>query len=93
MKFPATAIGLAAVAICATGCETETPYLDSQLGKSTARMIEAQTLDSAAAANPPALAPAGADGQRIKSAVDVYHGEVNKEGAPVSRQVGFEAGK
>ncbi|GAC1452353.1 MAG: hypothetical protein PVSMB6_04240 [Steroidobacteraceae bacterium] len=92
MKFPATAIGLAAVAICA-GCETETPYLDSQLGKSTARMIEAQTLDSAAAANPPALAPAGADGQRIKNAVDVYHGEVNKEGKSVSRQVGFEAGK
>lgn len=92
MKFPATALGFAAVVICA-GCESETPYLDSQLGKSTARMIEAQTLDTAAAANPPALAPAGADGQRIKSAVDVYHGEVNKEGAPVSRSVGFEAGK
>jgi hypothetical protein len=92
MKFPATAIGFAAVAICA-GCESETPYLDSQAGKSVARMVQAQTLDPATAANPPALAPEGADGQRIKNAVDVYHGEVNKEGAPVSRQVGFEAGK
>jgi len=85
-------IAIAAAVVCA-GCESETPYLDSQLGKATTSMIRAQTLDPATAANPPALAPAGADGQRIKTAVDVYHGEVNKEGSSVSRQIGFEAGK
>jgi hypothetical protein len=85
-------IAIAAIAVCA-GCETESPYFDSQLGKSSANLAQAQTLDPAAAANPPALAPAGADGQRIKSAVDNYHKEVNKPEQSVSRPIMFEVGQ
>ncbi len=83
---------IAATAVCA-GCETESPYFDSWLGKSSANLVQAQTLDPATAANPPALAPAGADGQRIKSAVDNYHKEVNKPDQSVSRPIVFEVGQ
>jgi hypothetical protein len=85
-------IAIAAAAVCA-GCETESPYFDSQLGKSSANLVQAQTLYPAVAANPPALAPAGADGQRIKSAVDNYHKEVNAPGQSVSRPIVFEVGQ
>jgi hypothetical protein len=83
---------LAALALCAS-CESETPYFDSQLGKSAANLVKAQTLDRATAAHPAALAPEGADGQRIRSAVEQYHKDVPKEGETVKRQVTFEAGK
>jgi hypothetical protein len=83
-------IAIAATAVCA-GCETESPYFDSQLGKSSANLVQAQTLYPAVAANPPALAPAGADGQRIKSAIDNYHKEVNTPQS-VSRPIVFEVG-
>lgn len=92
MNRTLVAIGCVTALLCAA-CETETPYLDSQLGKSAANMVQAQTLDPAAADNPPLLAPAGADGQRIKSAIDTYHKDVNKEGKEVSRAVTFEAGQ
>ncbi len=85
-------ITIAAMAVCA-GCETESPYFDSQLGTSTAHLVQAQTLDPAVAANPAALAPAGADGQRIKSAVDQYHKDVNKQEQTVARPVFFEVGR
>jgi hypothetical protein len=85
-------IAMAATAVCA-GCETESPYFDSQLGSSTAHMVQAQTLDPAVAGNPAALAPAGADGQRMKAAVDVYHKDVPKPEQPVTRQIVFEAGQ
>lgn len=84
-------IVVATATLCA-GCETESPYFDSQLGTSSAHLVQAQTLDPAAAGNPPALAPAGADGQRIKNAVDEYHKEVNKPEQPVSRPIVFEVG-
>ena len=86
------AIAIGVAAICA-GCETESPYFDSQLGKSSANLVQAQTLDPAVAGNPAALAPMGADGQRIKSAVDNYHREVNKPEQSVSRPVMFEVGQ
>ncbi len=90
MKTTVLCFAFACGSIC--GCATETPYLDSQLGMATAHMVQAQTLDPATAANPARLAPAGADGQRIKNAIDLYHGDINKEGAPASRQVSFESG-
>ena len=85
-------LAIAATAAC-VGCETESPYFDSHLGKSSANLVQAQTLDPAVAANPAALAPAGADGQRIKSAVDNYHKEVNKPDQTVSRPIMFEVGQ
>jgi hypothetical protein len=84
-----TAIAAAALFV---GCQTESPYFDSQLGTSAAHLVQAQTLDPASAGNPPALAPAGADGQRIKSAVDNYHKDVNKPDQSVSRPIVFEVG-
>lgn len=83
-------IFILAVAVISTGCETETPYLDSHLGQSAAHMVQAQTLDPAVAGNPAALAPAGADGQRMKAAVDQYHKDVPKPDQQVSRPIVFE---
>lgn len=85
-------IYLVAFAVAVAGCETESPYFDSKLGTSAAQMVQAQTLDPAVAANPAALAPTGADGQRIKSAVDQYRKDVNKPEQSVSRPILFEAG-
>lgn len=84
-------LAFAATVVCG-GCETESPYFDSRLGTSAAHLVQAQTLDPAAAGNPPALAPAGADGQRIKSAVDQYRKDVNKQEQSVSRPIFFEVG-
>lgn len=81
----------AATAVCA-GCETESPYFDSQLGTASAHLVEAQTLNPAAAGNPAPLAPAGADGQRIEAAVDNYHKDVPKPEQSVSRPILFEVG-
>jgi hypothetical protein len=74
------------------GCETETPYFDSQLGSSAAHLVQAQTLDPAVAGNPAPLAPAGADGQRMKNAIDEYHKDVPKPEQPVTRPIFFEVG-
>ena len=85
------AIAFAAVAVCA-GCETESPSFDSQLGSSAANMVQAQTLDPAVAGNPAVLAPAGADGQRMKTAIDQYHKDVPKPEQQVTRPIVFEVG-
>ncbi len=82
---------IAGLALCA-GCETETPYFDSHLGSSSANLVKAQTLYPAVAENPAPLAPAGADGQRMKSAMDQYHKDVPKSDQPVSRPIVFEVG-
>ena len=84
-------IAVGVTAICA-GCETESPYFDSKLGSSAAHLVQAQTLDPAVAGNPATLAPAGADGQRMKTAVDIYHKDVPKPEQPVSRPIVFEVG-
>ena len=91
MRKMSCVMAIAAVTVCA-GCETETPYFDSQLGSSAANMVRAQTLDPATAGNPPALAPVGADGQRMKSAIDQYHKDVPKAEQQVSRPIFFEVG-
>jgi hypothetical protein len=85
-------IVVSAATACA-GCETESPYFDSHLGAATTHMVQAQTLDPAAAGNPAALAPAGADGQRIKNAVDQYRKDVIKPDQTVSRPIFFEVGQ
>jgi hypothetical protein len=84
----ATMLTLAA-AMAVTGCETEYP----QMGKSVTNMVQAQTLDPATAANPAPLAPEGADGQRIKNAIDVYFKDVPKDGqGSVERAISFDTG-
>lgn len=80
-------------AVVASGCETESPYFDSQLGRSAANMVQAQTLDPAVAGNPAALAPAGADGQRLKTAIEQYHKDVPKPDQSVQRPIMFEVGQ
>jgi hypothetical protein len=82
----------ACAALCA-GCETESPHFDSQIGQASRHLIEAQTLDPGTAGNPPELAPAGADGQRLKSAIDNYHKDVNRPEQSVARPIVFEVGK
>jgi len=84
-------LAIAAASACA-GCETESPHFDSQIGSSAANMVRAQTLDPAVNANPAVLAPAGADGQRMKAAVDQYHKDVPKADQSVSRPIVFEVG-
>jgi hypothetical protein len=79
------------MAVCA-GCETESPYFDAHLGSASANLVQAQTLDPATAGNPAALAPTGADGQRIKNAVDQYRKDVIKPEQSVSRPIVFEVG-
>lgn len=91
MKSTPYLIALAVIAVCA-GCETETPYFDSQLGTASAHLLQAQTLNPAVAGNPAPLAPAGADGQRIEAAVDNYHKDVPKPEQSVSRPIVFEVG-
>jgi type IV pilus biogenesis protein CpaD/CtpE len=81
------------IAALLVGCATETPRLDAALGKSVEQMVRAQTLDPAASANPPALAPEVGDGQRLKNVLDVYRKEVTKGGEAVERGTQFEAGK
>jgi len=83
---------LAATAV-ASSCASETPHLDANLGKSVEQMIQAQTYDPAATANPPLLAPETGDGQRLKNAIDVYRKDVQKGGEQVTKGVVFEAGK
>jgi len=76
------------VALTLAGCETEYP----QLGKSVENMVQAQTLDPATAASPAPLAPEGADGQRIKNAMDVYHKDVPRDRQEVDRTLTFDTG-
>lgn len=74
------------------GCETESPYFDSQLGTASTHLVQAQTLNPAAAGNPPALAPAGANGERIENAVQNYHKDVPTPEQKVERPIVFEVG-
>jgi hypothetical protein len=92
MKKIPCLIALAAVSVCG-GCETESPHFDSQIGSSAANLIRAQTLDPAVNENPAVLAPAGADGQRMKAAMDEYHKDVPKPEQSVSRPIVFEVGQ
>ena len=92
MNKTLTALVLAA-AVLVAGCASDTPRVDAALGKSVARMIDSQTYDKNAAANPPVLAPAAGDGQRLKNAVDVNRKDVGKGEEEVKRPIIFEVGK
>jgi type IV pilus biogenesis protein CpaD/CtpE len=86
-------VTLLATAAAGTGCATDTPRVDASLGKSVAAMVQAQTYDPNATANPPALAPEVGDGQRLKNVIDGYRKTVATGTAEVTRPIAFEAGK
>jgi hypothetical protein len=74
------------------GC-AETPRVDAEFGNSVRHMVEAQTLDPEAARNPPAEAPAVADGQRVESVLEGYRKDVSRGTEDVRREVDFSVGK
>lgn len=76
-----------------SGCASETPRVDANLGKAVAHMIEAQTYDRRAAENPPALAPEGADGQRLKNVLDARRKDIPKAQERVEQPLLFEVGR
>lgn len=78
-------------ALAAAGC-ADTPATDADYGRSVSQMIQAQTYDSNAAANPPEQAPASGDGARLKNALDNYRKDVAKGSAEVQREIEFEVG-
>jgi hypothetical protein len=84
------AAGIATLAV--SGC-ANTPASDADYGRSVSHMIEAQTYDSNAAANPPEHAPATGDGGRLQNALDAYRKDVAKGSAEVERKVEFEVGQ
>jgi len=55
-------------------------------------MVSGQTLDPQAAAHPPALAPAIADGQRMQNVLDAHRKDVPQGSKQVSQQQQFDAG-
>lgn len=85
----ATALVIAALLIA--GC-ADTPLADADFGNSVRQMVQAQTLDPAAASNPPELAPEITDGARLEQALEVYRKDVAKGIADVKQPVIFEIG-
>jgi hypothetical protein len=81
------------LAAALAGCATEYPRVDAALGKSQAQMIQAQTLDPQAAAHPPALAPARADGQRLENVLTQHRKDVPEQATKqVSQSTRFDVG-
>jgi hypothetical protein len=89
-KLISTAAIVAASAI--SGC-ADTPRADADYGRSVEQMIQAQTYDPNAAANPPALAPESGDGARLQNALDVYRKDVAKGSTDVKQPIVFEVGQ
>jgi hypothetical protein len=83
----ATVTGISALA---AGC-ADTPASDADYGRSVSQMIQAQTYDANAAANPPEQAPDSGDGARLENALDAYRKDVAK-GAEVGRDIEFTVG-
>src|SRR5690242_6724233 len=79
-------------AAAAAGCATDFPRVDAAFGKSQAQMITAQTYDPQAAAHPPALAPAIADGQLMQNVLDVHRKDVPQGSKQVSQEQKFDVG-
>lgn len=77
-------------ALAAAGC-VDTPT-DADYGRSVSQMIEAQTYDPAAAANPPEQPPTTSDGARLKNALDNHRKDVAL-GVEVKREVEFTVGE
>jgi hypothetical protein len=89
-RFPLLII--ACTTALAAGC-ADTPLADADYGKSVSQMVQAQTYDPGAAANPPELAPESGDGARLKNALDEYRKDVAKGGSDVQRPIIFEVGE
>jgi hypothetical protein len=85
----AAVAGIAALAV--TGC-ADTAATDADYGRSVSQMVQAQTYDANAAANPPEQAPAAGDGARLQNALEAYRKDVAKGGAEVQREIEFEVG-
>jgi type IV pilus biogenesis protein CpaD/CtpE len=82
---------LLALTVLVSGC-ADTPRIDADYGSSVKQMVQAQTLDPAAASNPPELAPEMTDGARLQNALDVYRKDVAKGSTEVKQSVIFEVG-
>jgi len=76
-------------ALAAAGC-VDMPS-DADYGTSVSQMIEAQTYDAKAAANPREEAPTSSDGARLQNALDNYRKDVAK-GPEVERELEFTVG-
>jgi hypothetical protein len=76
----------------AGGC-ADTPIADADYGKSVSQMVQSQTYDPNAAANPPELAPESGDGARLKNALDEYRKDVAKGNGNVQKPIIFEVGQ
>lgn len=74
------------------GCANDYPRVDAAFGKSQARMVSAQTYDPQAAAHPPALAPAIADGQRLENVITAHRKDVPQGSKEVSQTQQFDTG-
>ena len=77
-------------ALAAAGC-ADTPS-DADYGRSVNQMIQAQTYDPAASANPPEQPPMTSDGARLDNALTIYRGDVAKAGE-VKREAEFTVGE
>jgi hypothetical protein len=75
-------------ALAAAGC-ADTPS-DADYGRSVNQMVQAQTYDVSASANPPEQAPDAGDGARLKNALDVNRKDVAK--SDVQREIEFTVG-
>lgn len=87
-----TRFSLIVLAAAASGCATDFPRVDAAFGQAQARMVSAQTYDPQAAAHPPALAPAIADGQRLQNVLDAHRKDVPQGSKDVSQEHQFDVG-
>jgi hypothetical protein len=76
--------------LAAAGC-ADTPS-DADYGTSVNQMIQAQTYDPAASANPPEQPPMASDGARLDNALTVYREDVAKAGEH-KREAEFTVGE
>lgn len=91
MRFTQLSLLLTLAAVIGA-CATDYPRVDAAFGKSQALMIANQTLDPQAAAHPPALAPAIADGPRLANVLDALRKDVPQATKQVSQTPQFDTG-
>jgi hypothetical protein len=77
-------------ALAAAGC-ADTPS-DADYGRSVNQMIQAQTYDPAASANPPEQPPMTGDGARLENALTNHRKDV-AGGTEVKREAEFSVGE
>ncbi len=92
MTYVRHSLGIATLLALAACTTTNERVVDAWMGASASNMVEAQTLNPRAATQPPALAPASGDGQRLQMAIDQYHKDVTHPDEKVSRPIVFEVG-